>query len=544
MAKISLMSEPVPPESSKRLLSDVRIGPKILVVVLLVAALGGAVGIFALNQMSDLSDIEEGEYTQAVRTQAVADVRSAFNRVRINGLEYLLAADDGTRTTEKSEFDAEVKNVADAMAAYQAMSLTDAENASVATFTTTWTAYLTLVTDKLFPLARQGRLEQVRAVRANDLPPLITTAVGALTEMSEIAVAEAVAAHEGAQSAYRTGRAIVLTAIVVVLIIGAAVAVSFARGITRPLADCISVLRRIDDGDLLARAGVRGADELGTLATALNSTASTVATTVRHVRDDATALASTSDRLSAIAEELTRSAQNTAEQAGSVSAAAEIISANVQTVAAGTEEMGASIREIASSAGDAAHVAGTATTAAERTSDTMAKLGAASAEISEVINAITSIAEQTNLLALNATIEAARAGESGKGFAVVASEVKDLAQETARATEDISKRIAAIQADTDAAVAAIGDIGHVIGQINDYATAIAAAVEEQTATTGEMGRNVAEAASGSGTIASDITNVAQTATQTTHSADEARATAAELAGMAQRLGGAVSGYIV
>ncbi|BEL07085.1 hypothetical protein Q0Z83_052760 [Actinoplanes sichuanensis] len=534
------MSEPVP--SAARLAGNVRIGTKILVVVLMVAALGGAVGLFALRQMSTLSDAAEGEYAQTLKAQAIADMRSAFNRTRINALEYLLAGDDTTRATEQKEFQDEVANIATLTDGYQALAGTPAERDSIESFTGDWTNYLALVTDRLFPLAEQGRIDQVRTIRAQDIKPLVDSMRDDLTALSNAAVAEARDSHEGANGAYSSGRAIIITSIVVVLLVGSAVAVLFARGITRPLAHCVQVLRRIDDGDLTARTEIGGGDEIGELATALNHTAGAVATTVRQVRDDAEALSSTSARLSVIAEELTRSAQTTAEQAGSVSAAAEVISSNVQTVAAGTEEMSASIREIATSAGASAQVAGSATTAAQRTSDTMAKLGQASAEITEVINAITSIAEQTNLLALNATIEAARAGESGKGFAVVASEVKDLAQETARATEDISKRIAAIQSDTDAAVAAIGDIGDVIAQINDYATTIAAAVEEQTATTGEMGRNVAEAASGSGHIAADITNVAATANQTTQSADEARTTAAELAGMAQRLGSAVSNY--
>jgi methyl-accepting chemotaxis protein len=163
-------------------------------------------------------------------------------------------------------------------------------------------------------------------------------------------------------------------------------------------------------------------------------------------------------------------------------------------VSAGSEEMGASIREISQNATEAAQVAGEAVGLAARTSNTMNQLGDSSSEIGDVIRTITAIAEQTNLLALNATIEAARAGESGKGFAVVAAEVKDLAQETARATEDISKRVQAIQADTGGAVEAIEEITRVIGRISDYQTTIASAVEEQTATTAEMNRSVAEAA--------------------------------------------------
>jgi methyl-accepting chemotaxis protein len=156
------------------------------------------------------------------------------------------------------------------------------------------------------------------------------------------------------------------------------------------------------------------------------------------------------------------------------------------------------------------------------------QLGASSVEIGNVVKVITSIAQQTNLLALNATIEAARAGEAGKGFAVVANEVKELAKQTAKATEEISKKIEAIQTDTKGAVRAIHDVTGIINQINDISNSIASAVEEQTVTTNEINRSMAEAARGVGDITHNMTGVASAAQNTTNGANEAQRAAQEL----------------
>ena len=259
------------------------------------------------------------------------------------------------------------------------------------------------------------------------------------------------------------------------------------------------------------------------------------------IRRSASAANTTSTSLAEIASEVSSASQETAAQASVVAAAGEQVSHNVQTVATAVEEMSASVREIASSSADASNVAADAVRTAEHANANVAKLGESSAEIGKVIEVITSIAEQTNLLAHNATIEAARAGEAGKGFAVVANEVKELAGQTAKATEEISTRIAAIQSDTGAAVDAIAEIGGVIARIADMQNTIASAVEEQTATTNEISRNVNEAARGSAEIAENIVSVAGASEQTSQGAVRTQDAAAELRAVADALQAVVDG---
>jgi methyl-accepting chemotaxis protein len=265
---------------------------------------------------------------------------------------------------------------------------------------------------------------------------------------------------------------------------------------------------------------------------------------VRLVRDSAHGVAGSSEELKAVANQMTNAADRTSHQAGGVSAAAEQVSLNVQAVVTATEETSASVREIAKNAAEAARVATGAVRLAETTNKIVAKLGDSSAEIGKVVKVITSIAQQTKFLALNATIEAARAGEAGKGFAVVANEVKELAKETAKATEDISQRIDAIQGDSTNAVTAIGEIGNVIVQINDYQTTIAAAVEEQTAATNEISRNLSEAATGVGHIAQNVTGVADEARGAASAASNTNDAAGELTKLAAELQRLVANFEV
>ncbi len=304
----------------------------------------------------------------------------------------------------------------------------------------------------------------------------------------------------------------------------------------------LAVVNAATQGDLTQDVMVEGTDAVGQMGVGLQQFFSDLRNSISSIAENACALAGASEELSAVSSQMSSNADETSSQANVVSAASEQVSMNVQTVSTGVEELNAAIREIAKNASDAARVSQQAVAVAENTNSTIAKLGDSSLEIGKVVKVITSIAEQTNLLALNATIEAARAGEAGKGFAVVANEVKELAKETAKATEDISQKIDAIQTDTQGAVEAIREIGEIINQINDISNTIASAVEEQTATATEMGRNVSEAARGASEIAQNICSVASAAESTTQGAGNSQQAAGELSRMAADLQTLVSRF--
>ncbi|MBT3237532.1 MAG: HAMP domain-containing protein [Rhodospirillaceae bacterium] len=246
-------------------------------------------------------------------------------------------------------------------------------------------------------------------------------------------------------------------------------------------------------------------------------------------------VSSASTELQSSAQALTATSEETNSQSVAVAAASEEASTNVQTVAAAAEELSSSISEINRQVTQSTEIANSAVTAAENADDMVQGLATSSNKIGEVVELISDIAEQTNLLALNATIEAARAGESGKGFAVVASEVKNLANQTAKATEEISSQIGGIQEATKESVGAIQEITKTIGEISEISSAIAAAVEEQGAATQEIARNVEQAAAGTGEVSSNIAGVTQAAGESGAAAGQVLSAASELSQQSELL---------
>jgi methyl-accepting chemotaxis protein len=257
---------------------------------------------------------------------------------------------------------------------------------------------------------------------------------------------------------------------------------------------------------------------------------------VRSVSTAATGMQTT-------AQSMTSTASDASARAATVSSASQSASGNVSTVAAAAEELSSSVTEILRQVMRSSEIASKAVSDAERTNATVQVLSTGAEKIGEVVKLIHSIAAQTNLLALNATIEAARAGESGRGFAVVASEVKALANQTAKATEEISGQVAAMQQSTNDAVAAISGITQTIAQMSEITVNISTAIEQQGDATREIARNIQSVAAGSNEISAHIGGVTTAATATGAAASEVLANARELDTQSGMLRNAVDGFL-
>jgi methyl-accepting chemotaxis protein len=521
---------------------NLSVNVKILTAVVTAVAVAVIVGVVGLVKLRESSMSAQLIYTGNVSSiKAVAMVKIAVYQTRLAATNQAIAQADADEQAFVQDFSTHVQEFEDALSTYRA-SGPAGESALIDELETSFGAYVTIARDELLPLGAANSFAQWAEVRAAKVTPLMKVIYEYLSELDAAETADGEKNAEAADAGYRSGR---LTS-VLVMIVGAVAALALgifvARRIVASLVKVQMVCEALAAGDLTRSSGVTSRDEPGRMAQALDLAVDNLRRTVQTIDGSATSLASAAEEMTSTSVQIADSAQEASSQAQAVSAAAEEVSRSVETVSAGGEEMGASIREISQNAAEAARVASEAVTITSATSATMSKLNESSAEIGNVIKVITAIAEQTNLLALNATIEAARAGDAGKGFAVVASEVKDLAQETARATEDISQRIEAIQADTVGAVTAIEEISSVIARISDFQTTIASAVEEQTATTAEMNRSVSEASGGTNEIAQNITMVAQAALTTSQGVADTQAATSELARMSSDLNTLVAGF--
>ncbi|WP_439547693.1 methyl-accepting chemotaxis protein [Falsiroseomonas sp.] len=494
---------------------------------------------------------------------AVGHVSTLIGEYRATILSHILSTDPQQMATLDRRIDDLRREMANATRVYEGLISSPQETALYRNFQAAWGRYEAGVA-RLLELSRRNANAEAAAFMDRELRPLALEALRLMAELTTLnnngGAAEANDAGDSARSA--------LTLIAILgagaVLVGLVFSLMAIRTLSRQMSAVSRPMARLAAGDLAAevpplpaRTEMGGfARQLAVFKDALVAQKEADAQTLRDAEDKARRAATLAQlvaefersaaeglrgmagavtELDAMAGSMTETARRGEESANGVSAAAGEAAGSVSTVASSAEELGASIGEVARQISETATVARRASEDARATDATVTTLSEAAQKIGDVVRLISGIAGQTNLLALNATIEAARAGEHGKGFAVVASEVKTLAAQTAKATEEIGTQIAAMQAETEKAVAAIRGIVDTIGRVDTITVQVAAAAEEQSVATQEIIRAVVSASSNTQRVSGYADQVMQGATATGAAATQVGASSRELSQRAEKL---------
>ncbi len=544
-----------------------------LVVTLLLALSG--LGVIGLLQMRTLnaSTVDIGtNWLPSIKE--LGNMRTTIALYRNGIRSHLLAMDAKAKADEDKRMEALLEKLKKHQSSYEAMIASPEERRIYEEWAREWGTYLTEAA-KVLSLSRQsaGRFPEEGTSYLNQTVFPIGQRVDAVLQRDiDLNERGADTSMATAATTYSSALFIVIAILLVAVVIGAGAGILTVRDVSHGIASIVKPMQDFTRGNLNAEVPHRGEKtEIGTMADALQifkealiakrdadaaaakdaeekiARGQRIDQATRQfessIREIVNTVSSASTELEASAGTLTMTAGRSQELTTSVAAASEQASTNVQSVASATEEMTSSINEISRQVQESARIAGEAVDQARKTNDSVSELSQAANRIGDVVELINTIAGQTNLLALNATIEAARAGEAGRGFAVVASEVKALAEQTAKATGEISQQIGGIQSATQSSVSAIKEIGQTISRMSEIASTIASAVEEQGAATQEISRNVQEAARGTEQVSSNIMDVQRGSAESGSAASQVLSAAQSLSQDSERLKMEVSNFL-
>ncbi|WP_022724015.1 methyl-accepting chemotaxis protein [Rhodopseudomonas sp. B29] len=553
------------------MLARYSIRAKITVVVLFLLAAMSAIGALSLKQMSDIngSTVEiANSWLPSVR--ALGEIRAATITYRAIVRSHLLATDEPSKQAQEKLLAKWIGILGEVQARYERLITSPEERAIYNESKDAWQQYLEGV-QQVLVLSRRNEDAAARVLHAK------ASLVGVKSDeilQKDIDLNNKGAAYaaSSAEHSYGAAMKIVTLSLVVTMILGICAAVLLIRDVSSGIKSIEMPMQALGAGDLTAPIPHQDArTEIGNMARSLQvfkealiakrSADAAAAVEARNkieqgehlnnvtrdfealIGQIVEAVSSASVELEASASTLSGSAHRSQELTSLVASASTEAAANVQSVASAAEEMTSSVNEISRQVQDSALIAGQAVEQAGKTNQRIEGLAQAASRIGDVVELINTIAGQTNLLALNATIEAARAGDAGRGFAVVAAEVKALAEQTAKATGEISLQISGIQAATQDSVGAIREISGTIGRMSEISSTIASAVEEQGAATQEISRNVQQAAQGTMRVSSNIADVQLGAVETRSASTQVLSAAQSLSAESSRLKSEVDRFL-
>jgi methyl-accepting chemotaxis protein len=553
------------------MLARYSIRAKITIVVTSLLIAMSAMGGLAIKQMSDIN----GSTTEIANSwlpsvRVLGEIRAATITYRAIVRSHLLATTEAGKQAQEVLLAKWIDILAAARKRYEPLINSAEERAFYTESNAAWVEYLDGVKQVLV-LSRKNEDNEARTLHAKaSLAGVKSDEI--LQKDIDLNNKGADGAAVNAASSYASAMKMVIVSLTLAMVIGIGAAVLLVRDVSAGIKSIVTPMQALGAGDLTAIVPHQGeTTEIGGMADSLqvfkealiakkaaDETASLDAeekirrgervNAITRAFEDligeiVETVSSASTELEASAATLTSTAKRSQELTVVVAAASEEASTNVQSVASATEEMAASVNEISRQVQESSNIANQAVSQARVTNDRVGELAKAAARIGDVVELINTIAGQTNLLALNATIEAARAGEAGRGFAVVASEVKALAEQTAKATGEISLQISGIQSATQESVGAIREIGDTIGRMSEISSTIASAVEEQGAATKEISRNVQQAAQGTVQVSSNITDVQRGASETGSASSQVLSAAQSLSSESSRLKIEVSKFL-